>query len=65
MIMHVLCANEWGVPMQWGFTPLMRAIAVKQPVVVAALLNARRPKVDIHKARPVCCCWTTPVHDAK
>jgi hypothetical protein len=31
----------------------MRAIAVKQPVVVAALLNCRKARVDIHKQRPV------------
>lgn len=37
---------------EWGFTPLMRAIAVKQPVVIAALLNCRKARVDIHKQRP-------------
>lgn len=37
---------------EWGHTPLITAIQLKQMDMIAALLNSRNPKVDVNKAKP-------------
>lgn len=38
---------------EWGQTPLMIAVQMNRIDIVAALLNTRKPKVDVNAAKPV------------
>ena len=39
---------------EWGFTPLMLSVKNSELVVVAALLNSRKPIVEVNAAKSVC-----------